>query len=507
MDKKLIQKAYKENNLNLLKETYTNDELNQIPHQIVSEQLKVNNPLELCNWLFKNGIDYNTKDKLGNTGLMIACFMKNKEFVELYLSLDTDTNPDEGITPLMLSLEGLVDEEIVNLLLKTNPNVDIITKYNKTEISAISLAYQNASNKIFEELIKRSKNIIKHYKIIEKLPNHTKNLKNKALDIAYDAYIDSFYNTEPLKSLNKLIHKYKIDESIETIILNKKTKNINCINKEKNEFLYNDAKVNIYFIKDNKTQELTFIDILINEEIIYPEKKKERIKKQKELNDKIKEYINSFKIDLGYKRELDDKKIKKLIKKTKELEKLAKELDEYSELLKRKEKTISKTKTIRVMPKENNNYVEQNIPGIIHFKSIQSYIFEYLNENEFRKKERSVRKYNMFAYKKLTFNYYPEIRKGNFLGKEVSRNAKNQTISYELKLPTDELFKKVHGEIILHYTVYAEKGIVLLTNITPEGILDEGCRAELSTYKGVMISKTNPEKDMFKINLLNMLRK
>ena len=150
MDKKLIQKAYKENNLNLLKETYTNDELNQIPHQIVSEQLKVNNPLELCNWLFKNGIDYNTKDKLGNTGLMIACFMKNKEFVELYLSLDTDTNPDEGITPLMLSLEGLVDEEIVNLLLKTNPNVDIITKYNKTEISAISLAYQNASNQIFE---------------------------------------------------------------------------------------------------------------------------------------------------------------------------------------------------------------------------------------------------------------------------------------------------------------------------------------------------------------------
>ena len=43
--------------------------------------------------------------------------------------------------------------------------------------------------------------------------------------------------------------------------------------------------------------------------------------------------------------------------------------------------------------------------------------------------------------------------------------------------------------------------------ITPEGILDEGHRTELSTYKGVMISKTNPEKDMFKINLLNMLQK
>ena len=135
------------------------------------------------------------------------------------------------------------------------------------------------------------------------------------------------------------------------------------------------------------------------------------------------------------------------------------------------------------------------------------YIFEYLDENDFRKKERSVRKYNMLAYKKLTFTYYPELRKGNFLGKKISENGKDKTITYELQLPTDELFIKVHGEITLHYTVYTEKGIILLTNITPEGILDEGHRAELSTYKGVMISKTNPEKDMFKINLLNMLNK
>lgn len=138
---------------------------------------------------------------------------------------------------------------------------------------------------------------------------------------------------------------------------------------------------------------------------------------------------------------------------------------------------------------------------------MNTYIFEYLDENDFRKKERSVRKYNMLAYKKLTFNYYPELRKGNFLGKEVSKSEKENTINYELKLPTDELFAKVHGEITLHYTVYTEKGIILLTNITPEGILDEGHRAELSTYKGVMISKTNPEKDMFKINLLNRLGK
>lgn len=137
----------------------------------------------------------------------------------------------------------------------------------------------------------------------------------------------------------------------------------------------------------------------------------------------------------------------------------------------------------------------------------QGFIFEYLNENDFRKKERSVRKYNMLAYKKLTFDFYPSLRTGKFIGELVSVNKKENTKSYELKLPTDSLFTKVHGEIRLHYTVYEDKNIVLLTNITPEGILEEGHRAELSTYKGVMISKTNPEKDMFKVNLLNMLQK
>ncbi len=135
----------------------------------------------------------------------------------------------------------------------------------------------------------------------------------------------------------------------------------------------------------------------------------------------------------------------------------------------------------------------------------KNYKFEYINENEFKKKERSVRKYNMLAYKKLTFEYYPTIRSGEFLGKLVSTSKKNKTKTYELKLPTDVLFAKVHGDIVVHYTVYEDNNVVLLTNITPDGILDEGHRSELSTYKGVMISKSNAEKDIFKINLINMM--
>ena len=136
-----------------------------------------------------------------------------------------------------------------------------------------------------------------------------------------------------------------------------------------------------------------------------------------------------------------------------------------------------------------------------------SYIFEYQNENEFKVKERTLRKYNMLAYKELVFKYYPSLRSGEFLGSLVSENLKEHTKSYELELPTDELFKKVHGDVKLHYTVYEDKKIILLTNITPDDIWAEGHRTELTTYKGVMISKSNPQKDIFKVNLLNMLNK
>ena len=47
----------------------------------------------------------------------------------------------------------------------------------------------------------------------------------------------------------------------------------------------------------------------------------------------------------------------------------------------------------------------------------------------------------------------------------------------------------------------------VLDTLTPEEILSEGHQKELSTYKGVMVSKSHAERDMFKINLLNMLDK
>ena len=137
---------------------------------------------------------------------------------------------------------------------------------------------------------------------------------------------------------------------------------------------------------------------------------------------------------------------------------------------------------------------------------MKGFILDYINENEFKKLERALKKYNMLAYKKLNFEYYPELRRGNFIGELVSTNKEDKTETYELKLPSDSMFKQVHGDVTLKYIVYKEQNIVMLDTITPTEILLEGHMAELTTYKGVMISKANASKDMFKIDLLNMLQ-
>ena len=137
---------------------------------------------------------------------------------------------------------------------------------------------------------------------------------------------------------------------------------------------------------------------------------------------------------------------------------------------------------------------------------MKGFILDYINENEFKKLERALKKYNMLAYKKLNFDYYPELRKGNFIGELISKNKVEKTETYELRLPSDHMFKHIHGDVTLKYIVYKEQNVVMLDTITPTDILLEGHMAELTTYKGVMISKANASKDMFKIDMLNMLQ-
>ena len=137
---------------------------------------------------------------------------------------------------------------------------------------------------------------------------------------------------------------------------------------------------------------------------------------------------------------------------------------------------------------------------------MKGYVLDYVNENEFKKLERALKKYNMLAFKKLNFEFYPALRNGKFLGEKVDSNKKTGIETYELKLPSDKMFTQIHGEVKLIYTVHTKEEVVMLEEITPAKILLEGHMSELTTYKGIMISKANASKDMFKIDLLNMLQ-
>ena len=137
---------------------------------------------------------------------------------------------------------------------------------------------------------------------------------------------------------------------------------------------------------------------------------------------------------------------------------------------------------------------------------MKGYVLDYVNENEFKKLERALKKYNMLAFKKLNFEFYPALRNGNFQGELIETNKKNKTEKYELKLPSDKMFTQIYGEVKLIYTIHKKDEVVMLETITPSDILLEGHRSELTTYKGIMISKSNASKDMFKIDLLNMLQ-
>lgn len=130
---------------------------------------------------------------------------------------------------------------------------------------------------------------------------------------------------------------------------------------------------------------------------------------------------------------------------------------------------------------------------------MQSYNLEYLNEVEFKKRERNLKKYSNYTYEKLVFNVFPELMKGNFKGKIVSYDTKRKITKYELKLPIDSTLSDMDENFTLHYMVYENKNLVILDTITPEAH-----QIGLKSYKGVAIHKANTER-VYRVDLLNSL--
>lgn len=110
----------------------------------------------------------------------------------------------------------------------------------------------------------------------------------------------------------------------------------------------------------------------------------------------------------------------------------------------------------------------------------------YLDENDFIKKEKGLRRYFRRAYTYLCFDIKDRLKQG-----------KHESGSFERSLPVDELFNKVYGELKVRYTV--SKGTVIFEDITPGDILIQGYMKNLPIYKGIPY---RDKKDLMKIKLV-----
>ena len=113
-------------------------------------------------------------------------------------------------------------------------------------------------------------------------------------------------------------------------------------------------------------------------------------------------------------------------------------------------------------------------------------LIKYLDENDFKQKERTLKKYCMNAYKYWNFDVLPKLKQTN-----------KKDGQYELELPVSKLFIKVYGEVKVLFSV--KNDVVILETIVPDEILTAMYRKELPTYKGVPYRN---DRDKFKIELL-----
>lgn len=129
--------------------------------------------------------------------------------------------------------------------------------------------------------------------------------------------------------------------------------------------------------------------------------------------------------------------------------------------------------------------MEKDSPVITKTFTDDKKIIIPLDEIEYKKQERVLKKYFTKSYKYLIFDF--------FLNKAQTLPKGKHTIN----LRASKLFTKVYGKLELHLNV-TDKAIIL-ENITPTDIITECHKKELETYKGVPI---RDKKDIQKIKII-----
>lgn len=115
----------------------------------------------------------------------------------------------------------------------------------------------------------------------------------------------------------------------------------------------------------------------------------------------------------------------------------------------------------------------------------------YLDENDFIKKEKGLKRYFKKSYTYFIF----EI-------KDKLKRSKLHNGIYEVSIPVDDLFVKVYGELKVKYSVF--RNTLIFEDILPSDILLECYSKNLPVYNGMPY---RDKKDLFKIKLHSKIKK
>ena len=113
----------------------------------------------------------------------------------------------------------------------------------------------------------------------------------------------------------------------------------------------------------------------------------------------------------------------------------------------------------------------------------------FIDENLYRKKEAALKQYFRKAYKYLIFEVASKLKQeGKVDG------------SYEIELPTEEIFEKVYGKMKLLFQV--KNDVAIIEDITPDKYLSDCFKGQLPIYHGIPYTS---EKEKSKLKLVEKL--
>lgn len=116
-------------------------------------------------------------------------------------------------------------------------------------------------------------------------------------------------------------------------------------------------------------------------------------------------------------------------------------------------------------------------------------LITFIDKNEYVRKKRVLQKYFKKTNKYLVFEVIPKLKEQNKIDGV-----------YQVELPTDKLFEKVYGKIVLKFSV--QNDIAIIETIEPNEILTECYRRELPCYNGIPYANS---KDLTKIKIMEKL--